>query len=142
MKALFLFTFRQVLLERKVLLSVLLFLIPAALGFLVRSLENAESAHDLWERYHGPMNWLLLTLIIPIVCMLYGTALIGAEVESRTLVYLITRRLRRGTVLLVRFVAVALVITLLSEAATLLHFAVAFGRVDISVTRFHHLFAS
>jgi ABC-2 type transport system permease protein len=60
---------------------------------------------------------MFLMGLLPLACMIYGTGLIGAEVESRTIGYLITRRLRRRTVLLTKFIATALVLAILGDAA-------------------------
>jgi hypothetical protein len=65
------------------------------------------------------MQFALLLALMPLVCLLYGTALIGAEVEQRTLVYLTTRRLHRATVLLVRFAATWAALTVLFGLAML-----------------------
>jgi hypothetical protein len=115
--ALFWFSIRQTLLHRRIWLILLLLAAPAALNLLIRYVEPDRRLQEVWLRYHGSMQFLMFMVVIPLVCMLYGTALLGAEAESGTLVYLLTRRPRRATVLLVRFVATALVLALLLEAA-------------------------
>ena len=99
--------------QRKVLLAVAILLFPGAVAVLARSVGGERSAREMWEIYHVLMQFLLMLVLMPLVSMLYGTALIGGEVEQRTLVYLTTRRLRRATVLLVRFAATWLVLSLL-----------------------------
>ena len=129
--ALFVFTIRQMLLSRKICLSLLVLSGPCALLLLVRNLAPASEEHiqSLWQKYHAVVQFLLFTGLIPLVCMIYGTALVGAEVENRTFTYLITRRMRRGTVLLVRFVATALVLAVLCDLALVgAHLCVFAGR--------------
>lgn len=113
MIALFWFTARQVLVQRKILLAVALLLFPAAMAVLVRNLAGERTAREIWMMYHVLMQFTMFSLLMPLVCMLYGTSLIGAEVEQRTLIYLTTRRLRRITVLLVRFAATWVVLSAL-----------------------------
>lgn len=131
MLALFTFTVRQLLLQRKIWLTLGLLVFPAGLFGSVRLLLPQPSAMEVWEAYHGLMLHLLLTLILPLVCMLHGLSLLGSEIEQRTIVYLTTRRLHRATVLLVRFVATWLTVTLVLQAAMILtHYALA-GGVDL-----------
>jgi ABC-type Na+ efflux pump permease subunit len=54
----------------------------------------------------GLMIWILyLRFIVPILGVFYGTALIADEVEDRTLTYLFTRPMRRGAVLVGKYLA-------------------------------------
>jgi ABC-type transport system involved in multi-copper enzyme maturation permease subunit len=128
MISLFLFTIRQNLLQRKIWLTILLLLFPTVLALVVRYLAEDRTLRDLWQMYHVLMQFLMFTMLMPLVCVLYGTALIGAEVEQRTLIYLTTRKLRRATVLLVRFAGTWLVLTVLfALALLLLHVCVTTG---------------
>lgn len=54
----------------------------------------------------GLMVWLLyVRFIVPVLGVFYGTALIADEVEDRTITYLFTRPIRRGAVLLGKYLA-------------------------------------
>ena len=128
--ALFGFSVRQTVFSLRIWVTLLLLAVPGGLALLIRHFDAAR-LQDMWERYHGCMQYLMFMLVIPLVCMLHGTALIGAEAEGGTLVYLLTRRLRRAVVLLVRFAATALVLVLLLEGATCVHHLCAVGGVDI-----------
>ncbi len=121
MLALFRLTVRQTLVQRQIWFGVLLLVSPAAITILIRYFGSPPSAEAQWERYHGPAQVLLIDIGIPLLCMLNGIALIASETESRTIIYLLTRRMRRATVLLVRFVAVALVLAVLSELSMIAH---------------------
>lgn len=132
MVALFWFTVRQTLLQRKIWLTLLLLAGPCALTLLVRQFGSYSDVQDVWERYHGSMQFLMFMLVLPLICMLCGTSLIGSEVESRTLVYLLTRKMRRATVLLVRFAASTVALALLLELALLAQYACAVGGVDLA----------
>jgi len=131
--ALFTFTVRQMLFSRKLWMTLLLLAAPSALIVTIRSVAPpVEDAGELWDRYHGSVQFLLVMVIIPLVCMVYGVGLIGSEVEGHTLAHLITRRMRRATVLLVKFAATALVLVVLSELALAALYACALAGYDVS----------
>ena len=132
--ALFLFTIRQILLSRKIWLTLLLLAAPSALLLLIRSFAPpVKHARDLWEMYHILAQFFLIMGLVPLVCMVHGVALIGAEVEAKTMVYLITRRMRRATVLVVKFAATALVLAVLCDVAMIgVHLGAVGGR-DMSI---------
>lgn len=54
----------------------------------------------------GMLIWVLyVRFIVPVLGVFYGTSLIADEVDDRTITYLFTRPVRRGTVLLGKFLA-------------------------------------
>ncbi len=54
----------------------------------------------------GMMIWVLfLRFIVPVLGVFYGTALIADEVEDKTITYLFTRPIRRGAVLIGKYLA-------------------------------------
>jgi ABC-type transport system involved in multi-copper enzyme maturation permease subunit len=54
----------------------------------------------------GLMIWLLyLRFIVPVLGVFYGTALIADEVEDKTITYLFTRPIPRGSVLIGKYLA-------------------------------------
>ena len=54
----------------------------------------------------GMMIWVLfLRFIVPVLGVFYGTALIADEVEDKTITYLFTRPIRRGAVLMGKYLA-------------------------------------
>ncbi len=132
--ALFLFTIRQTLLSRKIWLTLLLLAAPSALLLLIRSFAPPlEHAQVLWEMYHILAQFFLIMGLVPLVCMVHGVALIGAEVEAKTMVYLITRRMRRATVLVVKFAATALALAVLCDVAMVGVHLCAVGGRDLSI---------
>ena len=133
--ALFKFTVRQTLQDRKILLTLLILGMPCVLVLLIRSLAAPpESARAIWKMYHSLVQFLLLMGLVPLVCMVHGAGLIGSEVEARTFMYLTTRRMRRGTVLSVKFVATALVLVVLCDLGMVgLHLATLAGEVPQSL---------
>ena len=54
----------------------------------------------------GYVMWMLyLTVIVPILGVFYGTSLMADEVEDKTITYLFVRPIRRGAVLLGKYLA-------------------------------------
>ena len=111
--ALFFFTVRQSLRDMKFWLVVAALFLPCLLAGVVRYFGPPPTLERVWSLYHGMIQFMFLLGLIPLACMIYGSGLIGAEVESRTITYLITRTLKRRTVLTVRFAAVLAVSHLL-----------------------------
>jgi ABC-type transport system involved in multi-copper enzyme maturation permease subunit len=61
----------------------------------------------------GMMIWVLfLRFIVPVLGVFYGTSLIADEVEDKTITYLFTRPIARGTVLLGKYLAYLVCTTL------------------------------
>lgn len=83
----------------------------AAISRLVWMMAPAESltingASVSGAGIFGLMIWLLyVRFIVPILGVFYGTALVADEVEDRTITYLFTRPIRRGAVLLGKYLA-------------------------------------
>jgi len=113
--SLFLFTVRQTLWQRKVAVVYLLAAVPCGLVAVVR-VFHPPADYMPWEPFQIMTQFVLLMVVLPLVCILHGSALITSEAENRTFVYLTTRRLHRATVLLVRWLAVAVVLTIVLGA--------------------------
>jgi hypothetical protein len=128
--ALFNFTVRQTLLHRRIWLTLVMLVAPSVLHLAIRAFAPPlEDPRDVWEVYHISALFLFMSVLIPLVCLVHGTALIGADVEAGTIAYLITRRLRRATVLLVKFVATLVVLAGLCDLAMVgLHLSQLAGR--------------
>ena len=61
----------------------------------------------------GLIIWLLfLRFIVPVLGVFYGTSLIADEVEDKTITYLFTRPVRRGAVLVGKYLAYLVCTTL------------------------------
>ena len=80
----------------------------------------------------GMMIWVFfLRFIVPVLGVFYGTALIADEVEDRTITYLFTRPIRRGAVLVGKYLAYLVCTTLVVlPSVVLVYFLlVPFGQV-------------
>lgn len=129
MVALFQFTARQTLRDVKFWLAVAALFLPCVLVGIIRYFGEPPRVDQAWELYHGVVCFMVLLGLVPLICMIYGTGLIGSEVESRTITYLITRTLKRRTVLFVRFAAVFALLTLACCASVVgLHVSIVAGQ--------------
>jgi ABC-2 type transport system permease protein len=93
-------TVRALLGRRRTILMLLLAGTPVLLGLLVRA--NSEGVHDLGATLDG----LIIRVILPLVALVFGTAALGSELEDGTAVHLLTKPVRRATIVLAK-IAVA-----------------------------------
>ena len=87
----------------------------------------------------GMMIWLFfLRFIVPVLGVFYGTSLIADEIEDRTITYLFTRPIRRGAVLVGKYLAYAVCTTLVVlPSVVLVYFLVVpIGQVAQTFTAF------
>jgi len=130
--ALFGFTIRQTLLNRKICLPLIILAAPTAIIILIRNFAGPlPDVEAVWRAYHSGVQFLLIQLLIPLVCLIYGTALIGADVDAGTIVYLTTRWIRRRTMLLVKFAANIVVLVVLCDLSIVLLHACTFVGLDL-----------
>ena len=138
--ALLKFTAARTLFERRIWMTVLVLAGPAVLILVIRwAADLPDDKGTIWHAYHGLAQFLLVMVGLPLVCMVHGTSLISAEVESRTWVYVTSRRMRRWSVLLVRFLGTAAVLAILCDLGMLaLHLCTfsGLGFTDIPDGRF------
>jgi ABC-2 type transport system permease protein len=87
--------------------------LPVFLSLLVRGLQalGLPAMQIEGRAVSGPtifgfmVWWLYLRFIVPVLAVYYGTALVADEVEDKTITYLFTRPIPRGSVLLGKFLA-------------------------------------
>ena len=87
--------------------------LPVVLALLVRGVQaiGGPGMRVDGQMVTGPtifgfmVWWLYLRFIVPVLALYYGTALVADEVEDKTITYLFTRPIRRGAVLLGKFLA-------------------------------------
>ncbi len=131
MRALFNFTIRQTFCQKKIWFTLLLLILPVGLTLLPRILSPTQSANKMWNHYHIQVNSFIFMMILPLMCMLHGNALIGADAEKGTLAYLLTRKLKRSKVLLVKFAAMVLLLTIMVCFALLIQYIATFAGVNV-----------
>jgi len=78
------------------------------------------------EALFGMMIWLLyIRFIVPVLGVFYGTSLIADEIDDKTITYLFTRPIRRGAILIGKYLAyLACTILLVLPSVVLVYFLI------------------
>jgi ABC-type Na+ efflux pump permease subunit len=103
----------EMLWSRRTIFMALVVGMPVALAAVFRVLDlfgvpamRVNGARVSGPAIFGAMVWLLyLRFLVPVLGAFYGTALIADEVEDRTITYLFTRPISRGTVVAGKYLA-------------------------------------
>lgn len=107
-------TWRGLLGRRRSLLLALLALLPVAIAILVR-LSRAGTSEEVTTAI---MDRLIVTTMLPIVALVFGTAAIGAEIEDGTAVYLLVKPIDRWRIVVAKLaVAIGLSVALVVPAS-------------------------
>ena len=115
--------FLGVLLGGPVVLAALIRIVTATTPFWRLSINGGRVGGPA---LFGLMIWLLyIRFIVPVLGVFYGTALIADEVDDKTITYLFTRPVRRGAVLIGKYLAyVACTVLLVLPSVVLVYFLV------------------
>ncbi|HEX4897088.1 MAG TPA: ABC transporter permease subunit [Candidatus Limnocylindrales bacterium] len=89
-------TLRALLGRRRTLLMLLLAGIPILVGLIVRA--NGPGVRDVAATLDG----LVVRVVLPLVALVFGTAALGSELEDGTAVHLLTKPIRRSTIVLAK----------------------------------------
>jgi ABC-2 type transport system permease protein len=109
-------TARSLLGRRRSLLLVLLALLPVAIAILVQLSGRAGIGGE--EVSTAIMDRLIVTTLLPIVGLVFGTAALGAELEDGTAVFLLVKPIDRWRIVVAKLiVAVGLSIALVAPAS-------------------------
>jgi ABC-2 type transport system permease protein len=90
-------TLRQLLGRRRIALVILLVALPALVAIVYR-LGSQDTAAEKWTA-NTLMDGLIVTTLLPLVALIFGTAALGAEIEDGTAVYLLSKPVSRRTVI-------------------------------------------
>lgn len=131
--------FGQLLWSRRTIFMALVVAAPVALALAVRlgqasgalRIEGAASGAATF----GVVIWVVyLWFVVPVLGIFYGTALIADEVEEKTITYLFTRPLRRGAVLVGKYLAYLVCTTLMVLPSVMLLYFVLVPLRDVPDT--------
>jgi hypothetical protein len=101
--------------SRRTFFSLAFALLPGAVAWLTASFARRISADDIATA----IGWLLmLQVVLPILALVGGTAVIAEEVEDRTITYLFSRPIPRASVLLGRWLAALVVLSVVASIGT------------------------
>ena len=108
-------TARSLLGRRRSLLLVLLALLPVAIATLVR-LSGRAGTDD--EVATAIMDRLIVTTLLPMVALVFGTAALGAELEDGTAVFLLVKPIDRWRIVVAKLaVAIGLSVAIVAPAS-------------------------
>ncbi|PKQ25207.1 MAG: hypothetical protein CVT64_10905 [Actinobacteria bacterium HGW-Actinobacteria-4] len=88
-------TRRALLGKRRALLLMLLPALLLGIAALVGAGNGADAAGA-----SGFIQGFALGTLVPLICLLIGTGVIGPEIEDQSLIYLLAKPVRRGTIVL------------------------------------------
>jgi len=87
---------RALLGRRRTILMLLLAGVPVLLGLLVRA--NGDGVRDVAATLDG----IVIRVVLPLVALVFGTAALGSELEDGTAVHILTKPVRRSTIVLAK----------------------------------------
>jgi ABC-type transport system involved in multi-copper enzyme maturation permease subunit len=100
--ALFKVTFRQMFWSRRTVLILLGCLLPIVIALVFRFVARSGG---MVNRFVPQMTLILYGLLVNLCAIFYGTAIISDEIDSKGLMYLQMRPLRKSAILLSKFAA-------------------------------------
>ena len=116
-------TLRQLLGRRRTILLGLLAAVPVLLA-LVFWAAGSATVHDFAV---GVLDAVGVTLLLPIVAVLFGTAAFGAEIEDGTVVYLLAKPISRWAIVLAKLIGAAGMTAILTMVSVLISGAIVLG---------------
>jgi ABC-2 type transport system permease protein len=128
---LFSLTLRQQVFRKSTLLLVGLALLPVLVALLFRLTDNTDDPQT-WTSdvlYKG----LIVTAVLPLTALMFGTSVIGDELEDGTAIYLLTKPIQRWEILLPKLLAPWLLTSVIIVASTVISGFVAIdsGGLDV-----------
>lgn len=108
---------RSLLSRRRAVLMLLLAAVPVGVGMLAR-LRGLPG--DPVERTADTVELLIVRTVLPLVALVFGTAVLGAELEDGTAIHLLTKPVARWRIVAAKILAAAPVTAALTVGATLL----------------------
>jgi ABC-2 type transport system permease protein len=126
-------TLRQVLGRRRSLLMILFALLPVLVAVVFQfagDVNEIEASETQDFTANGLLDALVISTLLPLVALVFGTAVLGAEIDDGTAVYLLSKPEPRW-----RILATKLVVAWLCTAVMVTLSAVAAGAVAIAGAR-------
>lgn len=119
---------RQLAGSRRALWVVLLAVLPVLLSLLFNM--ETESAADAVEEFTELYQSLIVTVLLPLVALVVGTSIFGAEVDDGTITYVLGKPVPRWRIVLTRVVTAGLLTAAVLVPSTLLSGLAALRGVD------------
>jgi ABC-2 type transport system permease protein len=120
---------RKILGRRRALRALELAAIPILLA-AVMSAEAGADPKETLDDAAGLFQALIVSVLLPVVALVVGTSVFGAEVDDGTITYVLGKPVPRWRIVLVRIVVAALLTAAVLVPTTLLSMSIALGNVD------------
>jgi ABC-2 type transport system permease protein len=118
-------TLRALVGRRRTILMLLLAAIPVLVGLLVR--VNSNGTGNVGTVLDG----LIVRIVLPLVALVFGTASLGSELEDGTAIHLLTKPIRRSTIVLAKLLVAGSLTALLLVPSTVVS-ALLIGRSGVA----------
>lgn len=118
-------TLRQLIGRGRTLLMGLLALLPILLALVFRLGSSDTDPQDWVARVL--LQGLVITTLLPLVSLVYGTAALGAEIEDGTAVYLLAKPITRSRIIIGKLLATWLLTSVTVLASALVAGAIGLG---------------
>src|SRR5579872_4585031 len=117
---------RDLIRPKRLVAALILIAVPTAIAMFLRHVLPADK-YDADMVYNTLAAFLIFGFLLVILAVVFGTGVISQEIEQKTIVYLLTRPVPRWRIVLAKFAAAILAITVTVWSATLLLALVAYG---------------
>lgn len=99
---------RQFLGSRRALWALVLAVIPVLLALLM-NMETGADRSDMLDDIAGLFQALIVSVLLPIVALVVGTSVFGAEVDDGTITYILGKPVPRWRIVITRIVVAGVV---------------------------------
>lgn len=103
----FTLTLREFFGQRRSLLLFLMTLVPVGLAIIYRAGDHIDQQD--WAA-NVLLNGIVITTIVPLACLIFGTAALGSEIEDGTAVYILAKPVPRREIIVAKFAAADMVV--------------------------------
>jgi ABC-2 type transport system permease protein len=109
-------TLRQLVFRKSTLLLLLLAAIPILIAVIFKIGNDGETDPEEFA-VKVLCVWLIATTVLPLTSVLFGTSVLGDELEDGTIIYLLTKPVERWLILAPKIAAAWLLTTVLAVAS-------------------------
>lgn len=120
---------RQFLGSRRALWVLVLAAIPLLLAFMMQS-ESGGEVKEALDDAAGLFQVLIVAVLLPIVALVVGTSVFGAEVDDGTITYVLGKPVPRWRIVITRIVVAGLLTAAVLAPTTLLSMVIALRGID------------
>jgi ABC-type transport system involved in multi-copper enzyme maturation permease subunit len=130
----FIFTMLSLLRQRRVILGGVVTLIPVIIPVSMAFFSEATFAEEGAPVFVKMMELLYLKAIVPLLALFFGCMLIGDDIESQTMPFMLTRPMPRGAYVLGRYLAYVVITTAVLTPSIAMTFAGCTSLADFNVS--------